>query len=208
MLAAGHDLQWQKRRDTSGYQFFNAAQRDRSENGCQLELRTGPKTKLRVGDLLGLRDSPDAPLRLGVIRWIKQRENDTLFCGLLHLADDVRTATVILENEDNKSEIPCLLAKHARSGKTLLVVPFMAGLRGKRLTLHYGPRRLPIAFTGWPVEHSRAFEAFEFGVPKHNANYPDPEVPLFTLELLDSLIEPPGTKRGTGKRDASPKGIF
>jgi cyclic-di-GMP-binding protein len=202
LFAGGDEGPWQKRRDTSGYRFQHAAQLDRSDNGCQLELRVTPEMRLRVGELVGLRDAPAESLRLGVIRWIKQPESDALNCGLLHLAADVRPAAVILESAETRSEqIVCLLAKHSRNGKTLLIVPFMAGLRGKRLTLLYGGRRLPIAFTGWPVEHSRSFEAFEFGVPKHNTNLPDPAVPLFNLELLDSLVE----KGGDGP---NPKGVF
>jgi cyclic-di-GMP-binding protein len=204
LFSEPHEGPWQARKDTSGYRFLHAAQKDRSENGCQLELRTSQETRLRVGELLGLRDSPDEPLRLGVIRWIKQSEHASLNCGLLNLAQDVRPAAVILEAAETRSEkIECLVARHVRSGKTLLIVPFMAGLRGKRLTLLYGPRRLPIAFTGWPVEHSRSFEAFEFGVPKHNSNLPNSEVPLFTLELLDSLIANPDQDGG-----AKPKGVF
>lgn len=184
---------WDERHHKAPSRFHQAQIRDRSSNGLGLEIAVQPDIRLRVGDLLGLRGVPgEEPLLLAVVRWLRQADAERLDCGVLVLADRIHAAELVAdqgEKGDGKGggSVPCLLAEHRRSRKTMLVLDYFPVIRNKLFVLGIGEAKIPIAFAGWPLEESRAFEAFEFGRRHGTESRPAADEPLLQMEELLAL---------------------
>jgi len=185
---------WDERRHKSSAKFHQVQVRDMSSNGLGLEVTVQPEMRLRVGDLVGLRGLASDPLLLAVVRWLRQSGSDRLDCGVLVLADQVHPVQLTADQgeaggEQGGSTVPCLLAVHRRTGKTVLTLDYFPVIRNKLFVLAMGKVKLPIAFTNWPLEDSRAFEAFEFTRRHGTENRPEPDEPRLTLEELLMMEE-------------------
>lgn len=177
-----------KARDSLGERFFSTAVKDRSKSGFQLEIALPGTLKLRVGDLIGVREDNGEPPTACVVRWIKESEGCHLTFGVERIAENLKPAGLGIESEELTSRnLPAVVGRHPRSGKTLLLAPFIQDMRKRSLLLEFNGRELPVALAGPPVEHSTVFAAYEFGVRRRGDLKPDPSVPLFTLEILEGL---------------------
>lgn len=182
-----------KARDSLAERFFSAEVRDRSNFGLQLKIVLPGTLKLGVGDIIGLREHGAAPPAVCMVRWIRETEARHLIFGVERIAEQARAVTLAVASKQLISRnLPAVVGRHPRSGKTLLVLPFIQDVRQTPLLLECCKRELPIALAGPPAEAGKGFEAYEFGVRKAGELVPDPKAPLFSVEILDGLAADAG----------------
>jgi hypothetical protein len=171
--------------------------RDHSQSGYRIEITSPQNLRIRVGDMAAIFRSPEDEPVLGVVRWIHEAKDKSVLFGMLLIAHP----PIYFAGFSNagakakESTIPCLVAEHVRDDKTILLMDHYPDIRDKRITLFFRDEHIPIAFNGWPVEESRSFEGYEFGIRRGDSSTPDPSLPMLTCQSLEEL-----TKKDTPKQ--------
>ncbi len=162
--------------------------RDHSQTGYRMEIPSPAQLRIRVGELAGIFRDDEASPQLGVVRWIREGSDHAVSFGILLIGHAPLVARFSNGGAmASKGEVPCLIAEHVRDDKTIMVTDHYPDIRDKRITLFFRDERIPIAFNGWPVEESRSFEAYEFGIRRGDAGTPDPNLPMLTRMWLEAL---------------------
>jgi len=186
------------------YALYSACVKDFSRSGYRMEIYHQKALRLRIGDLLSLRERHKSGFTLGVVRWVRELDEHRISCGVLMIAHNPEVASFQFAGVNQSLDQPCLLAEHARSGKTLLMLDHLPTLRDARVMLLFNEVKIPIAFNGWPVEESRSFEAYEFGLRQRGGNLPNPDFPMFDLLSLRALTQSKGVSGDSPSSSPAP----
>jgi hypothetical protein len=124
------------------YQVYRWQTRDESAGGLALEREGEFEIRLRVGDLLAVRQDTGSNWRVAVVRWLKSATTDYVEIGVQLLAPEVRPAAIRQEFGKVTSHrfTPALLLpanEHLRLPDTL-IVPRGTYQEGGTLTLMNG----------------------------------------------------------------------
>ena len=163
---------------------------DLSTHGLRMELDGGYELSLRVGDLVGVKRKQGQEPLIGHVRWLEVLGGTRIAVGLFVWCRAPRKALLVTKAKDrSKVTLPALVCEHARSGQTLLIAPYISGIRKKRLNLLMQGKRLPLRLRGRPVEYSQVFAAYEFSIPMDWEQGKQRQLTDLSLGKLDRLLQ-------------------
>jgi hypothetical protein len=99
---------WSRELDEREYNFIPAMQRDYTELGYCLEFEKAQMEPFQVGELIGVRAADGGPLRLCMVRWLNEEENN-ISAGVMRLAESMEPALVVLHQDGRRIALYCLL---------------------------------------------------------------------------------------------------